>query len=99
MDSIKKEQLMETISMIKHPAIDLSLLELGLVKDIKTEENKVSAVFAFPFPNIPIAEQLINSIANPVKNLGYEFSHEIVIMTEDEKQTFLKLEASAWKGL
>ena len=99
MDTVKKEQLMETVSMIKHPAIDLSLLELGMVKDIKTEDNKVSAVFAFPFPNIPIADQLVNSIANPVKNLGFEFSHEIVIMTEEEKQKFLKLEASAWKGL
>ncbi len=99
METFKNEQLTDTISVIKHPAIDLSLQELGIVKEVKIEENKVTVIFAFPFPDIPIGDQLINSIGNPVKNLGYNFDSKIVIMTEAEKQKFLELEASAWKGL
>ncbi len=99
MDEILKEQIEDTIASVMHPAIDLSLTTLGIVKDIKIVDNKVNVTFAFPFPNIPIADQLINSIKTPVTNLGAEFSYQVVVMTEEERQRFLELEASAWKGL
>lgn len=99
MDKIKKEKVLDAISQVMHPAINLSLSQLGIVKNVNAAENKVDVLFAFPFPNIPIAEQLIGSIARVVTAEGLEFSYEIVIMTEEEKQRFLQLEASAWKGM
>lgn len=98
MDNILEQKILETIANVMHPAIDLSLTTLGIVKDIEIVDNKVNVTFAFPFPNIPIADQLINSIKKPVTNLGAEFNFQVVIMTEEERQSFLKLEASAWKG-
>jgi len=100
MDKLPKE-LQLAISTVKHPAIDLSLVELGILKSImlNSEENTLFAIFAFPFPNIPIANALIDSILNPVTDLGFDFKHEVVLMTEDEKNRFLELEKSAWKGL
>jgi metal-sulfur cluster biosynthetic enzyme len=99
MDNILKEKLENAIASVMHPAIDLSLTTLGIVKDVKVTDEKAEVTFALPFPNIPIADQLINSIKLPVTNLGVAFDYQVVIMTEDERQKFLQLEASAWKGM
>ncbi|RLD63224.1 MAG: metal-sulfur cluster biosynthetic enzyme [Bacteroidetes bacterium] len=96
---ITKEDVLKAIEDVKHPAIDLSLVELGIVKTVEVENNKVKIIFAFPFPNIPIADMLINSIKQPIIGLGAEYEDSIVMMTEEEKQRFLMLEQSAWKGM
>jgi len=93
-----KQDIINVISDVQHPAIAYSLLELGIVKDINLNENLATVVFAFPFPNIPIAEQLINSISAPIKSLGLDFNHSITLMTEEEKSTFMKMEMEAWKS-
>lgn len=99
MNNTVKKQIEDTIASVMHPSIDLSLITLGLVKDVKVTDEKAEVTFAFPFPNIPIGEQLINSVKLPVTNLGVAFDYQVVIMTEEEKQKFLQLEASAWKGI
>ena len=93
-----QEDVINAISNVKHPAIDYSLLELGMVKDVKLDKNTVSLTFAFPFPNIPIADMLINSIAQPIKANDLDLDYKIVIMTEEEKAKFIRMENEAWKG-
>ena len=99
MNNILIEQIEEIIGSVMHPAIDLSLITLGIIKDVKVTDEKVEVAFAFPFPNIPIGEQLINSVKIPVTNLGVAFDYQVFIMTEEERQKFLQLEASAWRGM
>ncbi len=60
--------------------------------------NKATITFAFPFLNIPIAEQLVNSIYDPIDLLGVDFGYAIVEMTEEEKAKFMKMEVDGWKG-
>ena len=93
-----KEEVLDIISNVKHPAIDYSLVDLGIIKDIEVKDNIVKLIFVFPFPNIPIADALINSIAMPLRVIGYELEHEIVVMTEEEKTKFMRMETEAWKG-
>ena len=45
-----------------------------------------------------IADALINSIAQPLKNIGFNFVHNVVIMTDEEKAKFLQMETQGWKG-
>jgi|LGVD01.1.fsa_nt_gb ATP-binding protein involved in chromosome partitioning len=94
-----QEKIIEDISKVMHPAINFSLVDLGIVKNINIIENKTTVVFAFPFPNIPIAEQLVNSVSKHVLNNGSQFDHKIVLMTENEKSKFMQLEAEGWKGM
>ena len=39
--NITAEDVREAISNVKHPAIDCSLIELGMVKDIMLKDNNV----------------------------------------------------------
>jgi hypothetical protein len=52
---------------------------------------------AFPFPNIPITDLLVNSVSEPLKKLGTEVEVKITLMSQKEVQDFLALEAANWK--
>ena len=94
-----QQDILNELEKIGHPAINYSLIKLGILTDIKLDNDNLSVVFAFPFPSIPIKDRLINSVAEPVKELGLDFSYKIRIMTEQEKERFFELEKEAWKGL
>jgi metal-sulfur cluster biosynthetic enzyme len=91
-------KIIKTIESVQHPAIATSLLNLGMLEDIDFEGNKVIATFVWPFDNIPIKEQLINSVKLPLKNLGLELEYNERVMNEDEKSKFLALEKKYWRG-
>jgi len=91
-------KVIQTIESVQHPAIATSLVNLGILQDIDFEGNTVKATFVWPFANIPIREQIINSVAMPLKNMGLDFEYDERIMNEEEKQKFLELEHKYWKG-
>jgi metal-sulfur cluster biosynthetic enzyme len=93
-----QEDVLNVLSQVEHPAIRYSLIKLGMVTDVKLVGNKVSLVFAFPFPNIPIADMLIQSIALPVKQMNLDLEYTTRVMNDQERQLFLQLETEAWKG-
>lgn len=94
-----KEDVVDEINKIKHPAIDLTLKELGILKEITFKEDTFFITLSFPFANIPIKDQLIESVCKPVKEMDFKCSVGTMIMNEQEKQDFLRKERSAWTGL
>jgi len=97
--TISEDDIRQAIEQVKHPAIDRTLVELGIVKDKTFEGNKVILTFAFPFPNVPIKDYLINSVKRPLEELGLEVEVNTTIMNQEERQRFLALEQESWKGL
>ncbi|MBN1984690.1 MAG: DUF59 domain-containing protein [Prolixibacteraceae bacterium] len=94
-----QDDVLKILSQVKHPAINLSLIELGIATDIEMVDNEVLVTFAFPFPNIPIADKLINSIKQPLAENGLTMEYIVRLMKEEERKRFLELENSAWTGL
>lgn len=95
---LSKENLIDAISQVGHPSINFTLVELGIIQDIQVIDKTVKLTFVFPFPNIPIADVLINSVKDPLSAFGYNLEYETRVMTEDEKARFLDLEAKGWKS-
>ena len=93
-----KEEMLELISSVMHPAINYSLRDLGIVKDLNVNENSVEVVFAFPFTGIPIAYALVNSISQPIVAKGFEFKYKIELMSTEEKDNFMEMETVGWIG-
>ena len=93
------ENVITELLKVQHPAINYSLIKLGIVKDIELNDDTVILTFAFPFPGIPIADRLISSISEPIEAMGLKVEYIVKIMNEEEKATFLQLEGEAWKGL
>ena len=97
-EDISEESIKNLLKEVKHPAIDRSLLDLGMVKEIAVKDDKAVITMALPFPNIPIIDQLIGSIKESLKPLGIEVEITQTIMSPDEVQKFLAMEQEGWKG-
>ena len=95
---ISEDTVKNALKEIKHPAVDSTLFELGIIKDVKVENNKAVITLAFPFENIPIKEQLINLVKEPLVKLSIDTEIKITTMDEEELQRFLTAEQSHWKG-
>lgn len=96
---MKEEKVRELLAEVKHPAIDCSLIDLGIVKDITVEEDEVNITMAFPFPNIPIGNQLVWSVKEPLEKFGLDVKVKTVVMNQEELQNFLKKEGENWRGM
>ncbi|RJS84411.1 DUF59 domain-containing protein [Methanophagales archaeon] len=77
-----EEDIRQVVADIKHPAIDRTLVDLGIVKEIAVKGNKVLVTMALPFPN---------------KEDGCGGRVELTIMNQEELQAFLAMEQESWK--
>ncbi|MCK4835319.1 MAG: DUF59 domain-containing protein [Candidatus Aminicenantes bacterium] len=95
------EDVRQAMANVKHPAIDCSLIELGMVKDINVKDKNVTFRFLLPFMEIPenIKEYMINNLSQSIINLGLNVEVKIDTMNEEERQYFLTMEEKNWKGL
>lgn len=96
---MEKEFVIEKLNSIKHPAINYSLIKPGILTSIKIDNGKLMAEFAFPFPNILIADTLIASVADKIEEMKLNFEYTTRIMNEKEHQHFLHLEKEVWTVL
>jgi metal-sulfur cluster biosynthetic enzyme len=93
------EDVKKTIAKVMHPAIDRSLMDLGMIRDIVLTKNTASLTLVIPFPGIPILSFLEKSLKESVRPLGIDLEINIARMNKEEIQRFLAIEKEAWKGL
>lgn len=95
-----EEDIRQVVAEIKHPAIDRTLVDLGVVKEITVTGNKVLVTMALPFPGIPtqVRDYLVNSVVEQIKKLDVEVEVDVTIMNQEELQAFLDMEQESWKG-
>lgn len=96
--NIPEEKIKQTITAIRHSAIDCTLIELGIIKNFTISKKNVTITLAYPFEDIPIKEYLIMSVKVPLQKMGLEVDIKETVMNEDESEKFLKMEAKHWKG-
>ena len=95
-----EEDIRPVVAEIKHPAIDRTLVDLGVVKEITVNGNKVLVTMALPFPGIPsqVKDYLVNCVVEQIKKLDVEVEVDLTIMNQEELQAFLDMEQESWKG-
>ena len=99
--NITSEDVRQAIGNVKHPAIDCSLLELGMVKDINVKDSDVTFRFLLPFAEVPenVKNHMINSLRESLTGLEVNVGIKTAIMDEAERQYFLTMEKKHWKGM
>jgi len=93
------EDVTQAIARVTHPAIDRSLMDLGMIRDIALTGNTASLSLLLPFPGIPILSFLEKSLKESVKPMGIDLEIKTENMNQEEIQNFLTMEKEAWKGL
>lgn len=94
---VSEEDLRKAVAQVMHPAIDRTLIDLGIVKDITIKDNQVTLTLALPFPEIPIREYLVNSVRDAIASLGIEVEVKVTVMSQQEREVFLAMEQESWK--
>ena len=94
-----KQKVIEIITGVKHPAINHTLYNLGIIKSYEIKDRNIEIVMALPALNIPILNMLIQSFKQPLETMEAKVNVQTVVMTQEELQKFLTMEQSAWKGL
>jgi metal-sulfur cluster biosynthetic enzyme len=97
-ENMSEENVRKAMAQIMHPAIDRTLIDLGMVKDITIEGNKVTVTLAVPFPGIPIKDLLVNSVREPIEKLGGKVEVKLAVMNQQELKAFLAMENESWRG-
>ena len=93
------EDINKEIAKVMHPAIDRSLMDLGMIRDIALKDNTASLILLVPFPGIPILSMLKGRIKESVMPLGVDLKITVEQMSQEEVQDFFAMEKEAWKGL
>jgi len=98
--NISEEDVHQAIKQVMHPAINCTLVELGMVKDIALNDDEVTLTLAFPFSTIPVSikDYLVNSLHQAVVKLGAKIEVTVAEMNQEERLAFLAIEQENWKG-
>jgi len=97
-NNISKEAIHQAVAKVRHPEIDRSLVELGMIKDIAVGDDKVSLTMAVPFLGIPIKDYLVHSVQEAVTNLGVEIEVKLTEMNKEERDAFMAMAQEGWIG-
>jgi ATP-binding protein involved in chromosome partitioning len=86
------------VAKVRHPEIDRTLVELGMIKDIALEDDKVILSMALPFLGIPIRDYLVHSVEEVVAKLGVEIEVKLTEMNKEERDAFMAMAQEGWIG-
>lgn len=89
---LSEAEVRKALDQVMHPAIDITLIKLGIVKEISVEGEKVTIVMALPFTGIPIKFMLINNVHRHLEELGAEVEVKTTLMNPEAVQEFIAME-------
>ena len=100
-NNISLQNVQEAIGKVTHPAISRTLVDLGMVKDIRLHGKEARLTLFLPVLSIPapVKDYLTNSLREAVAALDVRLEVEIAQMNDEERQAFLAMEQESWKGL
>lgn len=96
-ENASEAKIRKVIERIKHSAIDCTLADLGIIKNVTINKKNVVVTLAFPFANIPIKDYLIMSVKVPLEKMGLKVDVKTTVMNKEEVERFLDMEDKHWK--
>lgn len=98
-NNYSEEYIRGQVANVMHPAINCSLVELGIVKNIEIKKGTVIITMAFSFTEVPvfIKDYLTEMVRESIEEIEKPVEIETVVMTKKELKKFLELEKEHWK--
>lgn len=95
-NTISKEEMHQAVAKVRHPEINRTLVELGMIKDIAVGDEKVILTMALPFLEIPIRDYLVHSVQEAIRKLGAEIEMKLTVMNQEERDAFMAMAREGW---
>ncbi|MFQ3294079.1 MAG: ATP-binding protein involved in chromosome partitioning [Halobacteriales archaeon] len=100
-DEVTVETVEDAIADVTHPEVDATLVDLGMIDDVEVEGDEATIEVAIPMAGIPdaIKQLLARRLAEPVNDAGAELRVQFVVMDEETRERFFRMEEENWSGL
>mgnify|MGYP000421628873 CR=1 FL=1 len=88
------------IADVLHPEIDATLVELGMIDDVRVEDD-ITIDVAIPMAGIPgqIKQMLAHRLADALDDVDLELTVQFVLMDDQARERFFEMEEDNWSGL
>ena len=90
------DKVQELLATVKHPEINNSLVELGMIGEVTGDEYQVVVELKLPVPGIPIQDLLVRLISDALKDTMDAVKVRTSLMSPEEKAQFLTLAKENW---
>jgi metal-sulfur cluster biosynthetic enzyme len=101
-DNNSKQNIIDALESVEHPAIATTLLHLGILRDhVVADDQTVTLTLMLPFSSIPdnIRDYMVNSLAAAARSAGGQLvAVRQGLMNDNERQNFLLIEQQNWRG-
>ena len=98
--SFNRNEILDAMKNIKHPEIDETLLNLGMILDAAVKEHEVNVAIAIPVFNISNTTRnlLIKRIKEPIVSLGLNTNVQFFEMTPEVRERYIVIAKNKWRG-
>jgi Mrp family chromosome partitioning ATPase len=88
---ITNEQVREALLKVIHPEIKKNLVELGMIRDVVVDSDRVKFTLVLPFMNVPIKDELIVGAKKAVEEISSGLPVEVNLaeMSQQERAAFM----------
>ncbi len=95
-----KEDVYKRIERIEHPEISKTFKELGMIGEVKIENNKATINIILPMLSVPIILKniLVSFIKESLKDFNLELQVEFSEMDIEGRTKFFEMSKANWKG-
>ncbi len=100
-DQLTAAAVRSALDEVTHPEINASLVELGMIDDIRVNGQTVAVDIALPMYTIPdaIKDMLAQRVSQAVTDLGGEPDPSFTLMDVQTRNDFFEAESAQWSGL
>ncbi|QEE14316.1 hypothetical protein DSAG12_00128 [Promethearchaeum syntrophicum] len=93
--------LKEILESMKHPFIDYSLIDLGILKNVEAVGDKivVNITWPAPDPDNAIKPFIISLVLGSLKKLNRKIEINETLMNDEERKFYLDLEKKSEKEI
>jgi len=97
---LTQREVIQVMSRVTHPEIDSSLLDLGMIKEVRVEQEAVRVTMNLPFAEVPIRDHLVQMVKDAIaeKDEGAEVEVSFAAMNEAQREEFRAKAWEKWKS-
>jgi metal-sulfur cluster biosynthetic enzyme len=100
--STSEPEIREALAKVRHPEIDRTLVDLGMLKSMIVEGKRVTLTLALPFIGIPteVKDYIMSNVHQALANLDVSLEVTVTLaeMNPEERTKFLAMAQEGWLG-
>jgi ATP-binding protein involved in chromosome partitioning len=102
-DELTADAVEGAIADVTHPEIDATLVELGMIDDVRVDGDEVTIDLAIPMAGIPdgIKRLLAERLGEGIETMPFDpdVTVQFVVMDDETRERFFQMEEEHWAGL